>query len=1149
MSSSPIVQTLTQTAPPAHGTAGSSDTPMDALASAIATTTISQRAEPGGSALASAGFAPSSSPTSGASIGAPGPIQSTSFASVADSSHNTFSSTAIAPDPPENIIYTSSQSSQTLSLASPQDESASPTPTAATFAPSARTNSSPVSSTSVSSTSSTSTLSVNAPQFQSRLNDAPIDIHGLVTPPHNASPAFAQNGLGATAPGASAIEHVQTRVHVPGSNLSLPYTLPPASQLPDAPQVQAQVPSVTHEQPQTRPQAQAPATLSTFAEAQPQPQPQPQGGGDHIDVRTPNVYINGLPPNFAEEQLLAMTREFGEVISVRTFTRHVSDRPSGYGFVLFETVEAAEKCIETLRKYRNLHPSFSKQIHKIPGTPYASATTLPALTPADSFKARMEQLRDLSSTNLYIEGLPLSIDEPTLSALVRPYRIMSSRFFQTRLSSPPRIIAFVRLETRTAAEEVIERLHGRMVRGWNDTGCRISVRFADTSEQRELRRMERLTREGENSPSRITMAQAALLNLKGTQLHSPQQVAAAALPSPNFGLLPGALGGAARVSPELGQLAARAAAAGIPFPAQGRTSMLGSATAPELAALLDAQALSRRGVGVRAVQDGLAQMQMQLAMGLEGAQLGAMGFEGAQQLAMGLDAQQLAMGLEGAGLENGQAQMQLGMGLDAGQVSAPTGRAHGGFTAVERLLLQAHVQRQQQLGMGAHGRNQQQLGGGAHGRNEHQLGGGSHGRDGQQLGASTHSQNGQHLGVSIHGQNAAGSRGVERREGNRRLLDVLPPMSEDDFHSTAAGARRQQTQTLANGHGHGAGQQTLANGNGHGAVGSGLGGKTRQVQEVEQPERSVPVHRQSHQRNQTHALQARADAEAHMQMQALHMRATTLPSQYLAGRPGAQAFGGEVLYGTGVRGSARDGGDGSNSSIGIGIGSQKVNSNVVGGSGDGVSSNSDYVHGNMNSTGSYSNMNLNSIGHGNMNSTGNTNTNGHGNSIGTNQLSSGQQAHNQYHANSGNVDVGSHNSHSHSSRVERASANANGGPHNDAGAHNGAATQASTAPAIHANASGLFGDKSILGGAGSNIAKAAATEVAGGSRDEEVSPLVSPALTYSARTPVTLSPATPFSGFFPHAGETFEGPPMAKGGVAQEGGVQERFEQEKRVVG
>ena len=72
--------------------------------------------------------------------------------------------------------------------------------------------------------------------------------------------------------------------------------------------------------------------------------------------------------------------------------------------------------------------------------------TLPASAtePPDSFKAKMERLRDPMSTNLYMEGLPLSIELATLQALVQPYKIMSSRLFQTRLSNPPRIIAFVR---------------------------------------------------------------------------------------------------------------------------------------------------------------------------------------------------------------------------------------------------------------------------------------------------------------------------------------------------------------------------------------------------------------------------------------------------------------------------------------------------------------------------------------------------------------------------------------------------------------------------------------------------------------------------------------------------------------------------------
>jgi len=90
-----------------------------------------------------------------------------------------------------------------------------------------------------------------------------------------------------------------------------------------------------------------------------------------------------------------------------------------------------------------------------------------------------------------------------------------------------------RLETRAGAEEIIERLHGRMVRGWNDTGSRITVRFADTSKQRDLRvrvplwapfsylhytQKERAAQETDTSPSRLTIAQASLLNLRGQDL-------------------------------------------------------------------------------------------------------------------------------------------------------------------------------------------------------------------------------------------------------------------------------------------------------------------------------------------------------------------------------------------------------------------------------------------------------------------------------------------------------------------------------------------------------------------------------------------------------------------------------------------------------
>jgi hypothetical protein len=99
----------------------------------------------------------------------------------------------------------------------------------------------------------------------------------------------------------------------------------------------------------------------------------------------------------------------------------------------------------------------------------------------------------------------------------------------------------VRLDTRAACDEIIKRLHGRMVRGRNDPGSRISVRFADSAEQRELRvriyatttttsyeyvlqRSERSGRGDDSSPARLTMAQAALLNLRGQQIQGRLRV-------------------------------------------------------------------------------------------------------------------------------------------------------------------------------------------------------------------------------------------------------------------------------------------------------------------------------------------------------------------------------------------------------------------------------------------------------------------------------------------------------------------------------------------------------------------------------------------------------------------------------------------------
>ncbi|KAJ7751549.1 hypothetical protein DFH07DRAFT_941654 [Mycena maculata] len=251
---------------------------------------------------------------------------------------------------------------------------------------------------------------------------------------------------------------------------------------------------------------------------------------EHDTTQTPNVYVNGLPPYFREDQLLAIAAPFGEVVSVRTFTRHTKSA-SGYGFVLFKDLSAAERCVLMLRR-SDLQAALSKvnkppRIVCDPNSPTfpmrLSSSSLSSSDPNPgspelSFKDRMAQLEDKKSTNVYIEGLPMSADRNTLLDLVYPYAILSSRFLRSKLPQSQSMIAFMRMDSRAAAEDVIVRLNGKKVRGWDDTESRIYLRFADTLDQRELRRSEANARADHADTGRLSIAQATLLSYRGKEL-------------------------------------------------------------------------------------------------------------------------------------------------------------------------------------------------------------------------------------------------------------------------------------------------------------------------------------------------------------------------------------------------------------------------------------------------------------------------------------------------------------------------------------------------------------------------------------------------------------------------------------------------------
>lgn len=382
---------------------------------------------------------------------------------------------------------------------------------------------------------------------------------------------------------------------------------------------------------------------------------------------------------------------------------------------------------------------------------------------------------------------------------------------------------------------------------------------------------------------------------------------------------------------------------------------------------------------------------------------------------------------------------EMQMAQHVGMRSMPN-RAHNGYTEVERLILQAHAQQQQarlvQAQVPSQATSQRQL------------------------------LLPKKLSPSV--------------EGGRRLLDVLPQMSEDDFHATASGT-------------HLVGPDLY-----HGcevSIGSSVSSPNvpSSVSELAlEMDRQLSISQQQqqqpHQRMQTYA----ALTQPRQSLDGTHARSTTFPAKY----PGART----VPYG------AFESGDFSN-----GYGTLSINTNTI------VNVNNNDTQLASLKSKQYTPNNL-------LRSNNNVSLS---NSSNTNKISissdGGITPRNNNNSNINSISNGKHLINANSvgfadSTGTKTLSNTLFNTSKPVGSHG------SVAPSL--NTTHLVPVDTLNGIKSSHIAS---SEESDGS-----SPLVSPALTYSARTPATLSPATPFSGFFGHSLETFDGP--AIGVPASEGG-------------
>lgn len=180
-----------------------------------------------------------------------------------------------------------------------------------------------------------------------------------------------------------------------------------------------------------------------------------------------NIYLRGLSPETSDQNLLELCSLYGPITSAKAIIDKDTSKCKGYGFVMFDSVEVAEKARQGLIQ-SGFQASFAKLTYNekmmgIQGTPHPPE--------ASGFGGKMED-----PTNLYISNLPLTYTDQELSNLLGKYgRVVSTRILVDKYTGASRGIALARMSTHEECEAAVTKLNNMQLEG----GAPLQVKFAD----------------------------------------------------------------------------------------------------------------------------------------------------------------------------------------------------------------------------------------------------------------------------------------------------------------------------------------------------------------------------------------------------------------------------------------------------------------------------------------------------------------------------------------------------------------------------------------------------------------------------------------------------------------------------------------------
>ncbi|KAJ3338693.1 hypothetical protein HDU93_009177 [Gonapodya sp. JEL0774] len=207
-----------------------------------------------------------------------------------------------------------------------------------------------------------------------------------------------------------------------------------------------------------------------------------ESGNERTGMDGVNVYIRGLDAATTDQDLWDIGKTFGTILSHKAIVDLRTNECKGYGFIMYETEGQARDAMLELSRM-GLQCSFAK------------------VGVEESFATRLRNLQDHESSNVYMSNLPLDVDEERLSVIFGHggLSVISQKILRDS-NGMSRGVGFVRFDSRSAAQSVIDTFHGVILTGGT---APLQVRFADSVAQKQLkgqvatRKREVRMREGE----------------------------------------------------------------------------------------------------------------------------------------------------------------------------------------------------------------------------------------------------------------------------------------------------------------------------------------------------------------------------------------------------------------------------------------------------------------------------------------------------------------------------------------------------------------------------------------------------------------------------------------------------------------------------